>query len=188
MIAGVGPLGVEAVTLCTGSRDPDHMWRKHPDNGSETAWSDFRRSLDVLLPAAADANVKLAIEPEPGNVVTGTREALRLLDELGGDAERIGFILDAANLVDDASAEGHRAILEEAFAALGTRTLCLHGKDPNRWQAVIDGRPGLDHAMVLELYRSLPRPVPYIIQDTTPDQLPLVRDYVKESFRREGDR
>src|SRR5436190_4713463 len=25
-------LGTEVITLCTGTRNPDHMWRHHPDN------------------------------------------------------------------------------------------------------------------------------------------------------------
>lgn len=181
-IAALGPMGAEAVTLCTGSRDPGHMWRKHPGNLSEAAWSDFRKSLDALLPAAAEAGVKLAIEPEPGNVVQGTAQARRLVSELGGDADRIGFILDAANLVDDAPADRHEAILTEAFAELGDRTLCLHGKDPNGWAAALEGRDGVDYSLVSGLYRELPRPVPFIVQDATPEQLPRVREMMIERF------
>jgi sugar phosphate isomerase/epimerase len=181
-VAALGPLGAEAVTLCTGTRDPENMWRRHPDNGSEAAWTDFRRSLDALLPAAEEAGLKLAIEPEPGNVVRGTAQARRLIAELGTDADRIGFILDAANLVADAPADRHGAILAEAFAELGDRTLCLHGKDPNGWAAALDGRPGVDYGGVFALYRDLPRPVPFIVQDATPEQLPRVRDQMIDRF------
>lgn len=183
-IAALGPMGAEAVTLCTGSRDPENMWRKHPDNGSEAAWSDFRRSLDALLPAAAAAEVMLAIEPEPGNVLTSSADAKRLIAELGDDSVRIGFILDAANIVGDAPPDRHEAILGEAFAELGDRTLCLHGKDPNGWMAALDGQPGVDYGAVFDLYRQLPSPVPFIIQDATPEQLPLVRDLMIERFER----
>lgn len=185
-IAALGPMGADAVTLCTGSRDPENMWHRHPENDSEAAWTDFRRSIDVLLPAAAEAGVKLAIEPEPGNVVTGTAQAMRLVGELGGDADRIGFILDPANLVGDAPMERHEAILGEAFSELGSRALCLHGKDPNGWQAVLDGQPGLDWTRVFALYRQLPHPVPFIVQDATPEQLPLVRDMMLDAFDRAG--
>jgi sugar phosphate isomerase/epimerase len=181
-IAALGPMGAEAVTLCTGSRDSENMWRKHRDNGSEAAWSDFRRSLDALLPAADEADLRLAIEPEPGNVVTGTAQARRLVNELGDDADRIGFILDAANLVGDAPANRHEAILNEAFAALGDRTLCLHGKDPHGWTAALDGRPGVDYGVVFDRYRGLPHPVPFIVQDATPEQLPRVRESMIERF------
>ena len=45
-------LGAEVVTLCTGSRNADDMWRYHPDNLSQDAWRDLRATLDQLLPAA----------------------------------------------------------------------------------------------------------------------------------------
>jgi sugar phosphate isomerase/epimerase len=183
-IAALGPKRAEAVTLCTGSRDPDNMWRRHPDNGTESAWSDFRRELDTLLPAAAEANLKLAIEPEPGNVLTGTREAKRLVAELGDDADRIGFILDAANLLGDAPVGRHEAILTEAFEELGSRALCLHGKDTNGWSAVLEGNGGIDYGLVFDLYRQLPRPLPCIIQDATPAQLPRVRQMLIDRFER----
>lgn len=185
-IAALGPMGAEAVTLCTGTRDPENMWRWHPDNGTEAAWSDFRRSIDALLPASAEAGVKLAIEPEPGNVLTGTAQAKRLISELGGDADRIGFILDPANLVGDAPEDRHEAILGEAFAELGEMTLCLHGKDPNGWQSVLNGQPGLDWVALFELYRQLPHPVPFIVQDATPEQLPQVRAVMLDAFEGAG--
>ena len=185
-ISALGPMGAEAVTLCTGTRDPENMWRRHPENSSEEAWTDFRRSIDALVPAAAEADVKLAIEPEPGNVVTGTAQAKRLLSELGGDADQIGFILDPANLVGDAPRDRHAAILKEAFAELGAQTLCLHGKDPNGWQSVLDGQPGLDWVALFELYRQLPHPVPFIVQDATPEQLPQVRAVMLDAFEGAG--
>ena len=34
-------LGTRVVTLCTGTRDPENMWRHHPDNDSPDAWRDL---------------------------------------------------------------------------------------------------------------------------------------------------
>ena len=62
-IASLGALQPVAATLCTGTRDPDNMWRPHPDNTTEAAWTDMRRSLDELIPAARQAGVLLAVEP-----------------------------------------------------------------------------------------------------------------------------
>ena len=104
LIGRAPELGATAVTLCTGTRDPDNMWRRHPGNDEPAAWHDLRATLDRLLPAAAAAGVRLGIEPEPGNVVADARRARRLLDELGGDAGLTGIILDPANLVTVATA------------------------------------------------------------------------------------
>ena len=91
-------LGAGVVTLCTGTRDPDNMWRAHSGNTDPSAWSDLRRSLDPLLEAAREAGIRLGVEPELANVVRDARTARRLLDEVGLDAP-IGIILDPANLL-----------------------------------------------------------------------------------------
>ena len=177
-IAGLRSLAPVAATLCTGTRDPDSMWRAHPGNSSSAAWADMRWSLDALLPAAAHAEVLLAVEPEPGNVITGTSQARRLVRELGGDAERIGFILDPANLVTGAPPGEHERILTEAFHMLGERTICVHAKDIHPWSDTLLGRPGVDYHLVTRLWDALPNPVPLIIQDATEEELPRVRDWL----------
>jgi len=37
------PLGVSVITLCTGSRDPQDMWRRHPDNDTPEALARYGR-------------------------------------------------------------------------------------------------------------------------------------------------
>src|SRR5262245_47051109 len=32
LAAACASLGTSIITLCTGTRDPDNMWRRHPDN------------------------------------------------------------------------------------------------------------------------------------------------------------
>ena len=42
VLAGVcGQLGTSVITLCTGTRDPEYMWRSHPDNDVPAAWQDL---------------------------------------------------------------------------------------------------------------------------------------------------
>jgi hypothetical protein len=83
LIGLVPDLGADVVTLCSGTCDPDDMWRAHPGNLTTDAWTAMRRTLDGLLDAAGGAGVRLGIEPEPGNVIRDARTAARLLDELG---------------------------------------------------------------------------------------------------------
>ena len=94
------------------------------------------------------------------------------------DAERIGFILDPANLVTGAPAAEHERILAEAFHTLGEQTICVHAKDIQRWTDTLVGRPGVDYQLVSRMYAALPTPVPLIIQDTTEAELPRVRDWL----------
>ena len=177
-IGRLGKTGVSAATLCSGSRNPDDMWGFDEDTASESAWRDFRISLDALLTAAESVNVCLAIEPEPANTVLDVDRALRLERELGPDADRIGFILDPANLVSTAPLAAHTAILERAFGELGARTICVHAKDAVPWADTLDGRGVVDYALVAELYRGLPASVPFIIQDATEQQVDDVIGYL----------
>ena len=177
-IASLGALQPNAATVCTGTRDPDNMWRAHPDNTTEAAWTDMRRSLDVLIPAARHAGVLLAVEPEPGNVIRGTAQARRLGAELGADAEQIGFILDPANLITASPTQQHERILIEAFQELGEKTICVHAKDVQPWTDTLKGAEGVDYDLVGRLYHALPNRVPFIIQDATEGELPHVRDWL----------
>ncbi len=171
LIAAAGRLGATAVSLCTGTRDPDNQWRAHPDNATPEAWADMIASFGPLLDAAAAAGVRLAVEPEPANVICGTDEAVRLIEELGERGAPIGFILDAANLVAEAPADRWNAVLTDAHLRLGERTICLHAKDVVSWGDRLAGADGLDFAFLAQLRRGLPVQVPLIIQDTTPDQV-----------------
>ena len=179
LVRRASELGVRAVTLCTGSRDPDDMWRAHPDNRSAAAWSDLLANLGPLLDAADAADVLLAVEPEPGNVIADTDAALRLVTELGERARRIGFILDPANLVGGRAPEEFAAVLHDAFDRLGGATICVHAKDVVSWDARLAGGSGLDLGLVRELHAALPHRVPIIIQDADPQNIRAVRTLVQ---------
>jgi sugar phosphate isomerase/epimerase len=179
LIGRAPQLGVEVVTLCTGTRDADDMWRPHPDNASQEAWSDMRATLDLLLAAAEQARVRLGIEPEPGNVVHDAPRASRLLGELGADSRLIGIVLDPANLVSPATVADQSDILRQAFGALGGHTVALHAKDvvPDGGYAAA-GRGQLDYNLVSELHTGLPSLVPVIIQDAIEQDVPRTRDFL----------
>jgi len=179
LVRRAAELGVRAVTLCTGSRDPENMWRAHPDNTSAAAWSELLANLGPLLDAADEADVLLAVEPEPGNVIADTAAALRLVAELGERARRIGFVLDPANLVGDSPPEEFASILHDAFDRLGEAAICVHAKDVVSWDARLAGGSGLDLGLVRALHAALPHPVPVIIQDADPQNIRAVKNLVQ---------
>jgi sugar phosphate isomerase/epimerase len=172
-------LGADVVTLCSGSRDTQDMWRAHPDNATQDAWRDLRSTLDELLPAAEQAGVVLGIEPEPGNVVSDAAHGARLLDELGPDAKLVGIILDAANLVSPSTLDDQEQILRNAFAVLGPHTVALHAKDVVRGGGFsAAGRGDLDYPLIFDLHATLPAPVPVIIQDAEEDDVGRTREFL----------
>ena len=178
LIGRAPELGVTAVTLCTGSRDPDNMWHRHPGNDEPSAWHDLRASLDALLPAAAAAGVRLGIEPEPGNVIADAGRARRLLDELGGDAQLTGIILDPANLVTVATAGRQADILAAAAEELAGAIFCLHAKDVVESGYAAAGTGQLDYGLVLALLAGTPAGTPLIVQDAAEDDVARVRDFL----------
>jgi sugar phosphate isomerase/epimerase len=187
VIARAPQLGAEVVTLCSGTLDPDDMWRAHPDNSTAVAWRELRATLDELIPAAAAAGVRLGIEPEPGNVVVDAAHADRLLTELGADADRLAVVLDPANLLTPATLDRQEAVLRAAFDRLGPWVAAVHAKDVPSPDAGPDSvAPGLcaaglgamDYDLVLELRAGLPRPVPLIAQDLTPEDARRVHDFL----------
>jgi sugar phosphate isomerase/epimerase len=127
LIAAAPAMGTRLVTVCTGSRDPEDMWRAHPDNATPEAWRDLIASM-VTAVAVAEANgVDLGIEPELANVVSSANLARRLIDEMG--SPRLRVVLDAANLFETVSIAEQRVIVSRAVDLLADRIVMAHAKD-----------------------------------------------------------
>jgi sugar phosphate isomerase/epimerase len=90
-------MGVDLITLCTGSRNTENMWHRHSDNDSEAAWTDLLESMTRALEIAERGDVRLGVEPEPGNVINSAEKCRKLLDYF--NSPRIGVVFDPANLV-----------------------------------------------------------------------------------------
>lgn len=183
-IPSVAGLGAQVVTLCSGTRDPGDMWRRHPGNDGSDAWHDLRETLDRLLPSAAAAGVKLGIEPEPGNVVRDATTARRLLDELGADAHHVGIVLDPANLLDTRTAPDQERILPAAFDQLGPAVVGMHAKDVVASGYAAAGMGALDYELVFGLHATLPHRVPVVIQDAAETDVARTRAYLLDHASR----
>ncbi|MFF2300095.1 sugar phosphate isomerase/epimerase family protein [Arthrobacter sp. NPDC058127] len=145
-------LGIPVITLCSGSRDTQDMWRHHPDNATPEAWADSRSSLSQLARLAEDAGIVVAVEPEHTNVVSTADLARKMLDEINSPALKIVF--DAANILDteDLSESTTIPVIEHALMILGPDIALAHAKElvPGRhalapghgalpWKSILDG-------------------------------------------------
>ena len=74
-------LDINLVTLCTGSRDPEQMWRKHPSNTEKDAYEDILVSMGEALELAEENDMTLAFEPEVNLVIDSPRKTRRFLDD-----------------------------------------------------------------------------------------------------------
>lgn len=54
-------LGTQFITLCTGTRDDDYLWRYHADNSSPAAWSDMLNAMREAVEIASD-HLKVVID------------------------------------------------------------------------------------------------------------------------------
>ncbi len=186
LISGCKPMGTSVVATCTGSRDPESMWRKHPDNETEEAWNVLRNTLEQVLPAAEAAGVTLAFEPEINNVANTAEKSRRLIDEMGSPSLKV--IMDGANLFGEGELPRMTEILNEAFDLLGDHVAIAHGKDLDR-----DGDAGhlaagtgkLDYGHYISLLCGLPFDVPVILhglsEDQVADSVAMLRRHAKSN-------
>jgi sugar phosphate isomerase/epimerase len=135
VISACSYVGTNVITLCTGTRDPDDMWRFHPDNHSPEAWSDLRASLDEVLEVAELHDVILGVEPEINNVINSAPRARQLLDEV--KSPNLKVVMDPANLAPPGELSRQSHILPEAFDLLGNDLILAHAKELGP-----DGHPG----------------------------------------------
>jgi sugar phosphate isomerase/epimerase len=146
-------LSIPIVTLCTGTRDPENMWRAHPENSSDQAWSDLLETMEEALAIAAASGLTLAIEPEHANVISDAGRARFLLDQLQA-GDRLKIILDPANLWD-ASRPRHD-VLKHAFDLLGIDLAVAHIKDrTNDGTTCAIGRGVVDFDLYFALLASI---------------------------------
>lgn len=127
LAAACAGLGTSVITLCTGTRNTQSMWRSHPDNGSEDAWRDLVVSMHETATIAEEYGVTMAFEPEVSNVIDSAPRARRLLDEIGSPYLKV--VMDGANIFHKGELPHMTAILTEAFALLGNDIALAHAKD-----------------------------------------------------------
>jgi len=128
-------LGTGVVTLCTGSRDPDDMWKRHPGSDSKQAWADLLVQVEKAVRTAEANDIVLGVETEVGNCVNTVRKARKLLDQMS--SPNLKIIMDGANIFQKGELPLMRAKLDEAFELLGPDIVLAHAKDLDR-----DGEAG----------------------------------------------
>lgn len=127
-IAGAArAMGVNLVTLCTGSCDAKDQWRWHADNASAQSWRALSQEFEAILPIAERHDVLLEVEPELANVIADAKSARRLIDQFG--SSRIRIVLDPANLFEVETDARRRAVVEAAVALLANSLALAHAKD-----------------------------------------------------------
>src|SRR6266446_2134298 len=150
LVSACKGMGTSVVTLCTGTRDPEDMWRWHPENTSSQAWEDLLRSMDTALHIAEEEDVTLAFEPERANVINTASRGRALLDAI--QSPRLKVVIDPANLIVPGNEQQRHSVLDEAFDLLGKDIVLAHAKDrgpDETFRAAGEGVLDYDHYLRL---------------------------------------
>lgn len=161
------------IHICTGTRNPASMWRRHPDNSTPDAWRDMAACVRAAADIARQSRSVLAFEPEVNNIVDSARKARRLMDEIG--SPHLKVTMDPANLFPAGTLPRMKEILEEAFSLIGKDIALAHAKDLDR-----DGDAGhkaageglLDYDLYLRLLRAHRFSGPLLLHGLTRAQVP----------------
>lgn len=177
-------LGTGIVTMSTGTRDAENMWRRHADNDSRGAWRDLCASMERAVTIAEKHGLVLAYEPEVSNVVDTAAKARRLLDEIR--SRRLCVLIDGANLFHSGELPRMHEILDEAFNLLGPDIVLAHAKDLSRDGEAGDQAAGtglLDYDFYLKLLKRAGYRGPLILHGLTESQVPASIDFLDRKLR-----
>jgi len=178
-------LGTSVIHLCTGTRDRENMWRRHPDNDLPATWRDMAACVREAADIARQAGVVLAFEPEVNNVVDSAQKARRLLDEIGSPHLRV--TIDPANIFHAGELPRMKEILDEAFALVGKDIVLAHAKDLDH-----DGDAGhlaagqgkLDYDRYLSLLHTYGFRGPLLLHGLSEAQVPGCVAFLREKLAR----
>jgi sugar phosphate isomerase/epimerase len=179
--AAARAMGAPLVTLCTGTRDPGDMWRRHPGNADPEAWRELLQSMERAIAIAERRGVLLGVEPEPANVVEDATAARRLLAEMRSD--RLRIVIDPANLIETAPPDRREAVLAEAIATLGLAIALAHAKDRDAQGRVVPAGSGvvdLDRFVALLLAARYEGPI--VTHGLEPADAPAVARRLREAI------
>jgi sugar phosphate isomerase/epimerase len=176
-------LGTSVITLCSGTRDQDNMWRYHPANATQQAWHDMRASMVSAVGHAEAKGITLVVEPEVSNIVDSAQKARRLLDEL--DSDRLKIVIDAANLFPAGTINQQHEILDAAFQLLGEHIVMAHAKDLKADGAAGHEAAGtglLDYDYYISLLRDIGFSGPLVMHSLHESQVADTRDFLERKL------
>jgi sugar phosphate isomerase/epimerase len=182
LVSACKGMGTSVVTLCTGTRDPEDMWRWHPENTSSQAWEDVLRSMDAALHIAEEEDVTLAFEPERANVINTASRGRALLDAI--QSPRLKVVIDPANLIVPGNEQQIHSVLDEAFDLLGNDIVLAHAKDrgpDNTFRAAGEGVLDYDH--YLRLLKAAAFDGPLILHGLTEAQVDATVGFLRDRLQ-----
>jgi sugar phosphate isomerase/epimerase len=175
-------MGTSVITLCTDTRDPENMWRWHPENASSRAWSDLLSSMEDALRIAEEEQITLAFEPERANVVSTAAKGHALLAAM--QSSRLKVVIDPANLIVPGDEHQMSQVLDEAFDLLGEYIVIAHAKDRGADDTFHAAGGGiLDYDQYVRLLRAVAFNGPLILHGLTEGQIDAALQFLRDKLQ-----
>ncbi len=178
-------MGTRIITLSTGTRDPDNLWKTHPDNDTEIAWTAMINTITRLIKIAEANSVILAFKPEASNIVNSVEKAIRLIEQV--DSENLKVVLDPVNLVTPDTIDQQLEIFTNAFSLLSDRIALVHISDVAGWkeltgeaQRVPAGKGRIDYPGFIRLLKKSVYQGPLILQGLDEMDMKPSRDMISD--------
>ena len=179
-------LGIPIVTLCTGSRHPQNQWIWHGENLSQSAWTALMRSTEAVLKHAENYRVRLGIEPEINNIICSPEKARAYLDAVG--SQRMGIIMDGANLFRTGQTASMEKTLTHAFEVLGDDIILAHAKDficNGSMEFVAPGEGVLDYGLYIRLLKRYGYRGALIMHGLSEQQVPQSQAFLRQILEKQ---
>ena len=180
MAAACDRIGTSVISLCTGTRDMESMWHRHPDNDTPEAWNDLVDSMRRALEIAEEFKVTLAFEPEVSNVVDSASKARRLINQMGSSYLKV--VMDPANIFHKGELVRVKEMIDEAFVLLGDYIAFGHAKDIDQDGAaghLPAGKGLLDYTQYLTWMNGLNFDVPLILHGLSEEEVDECVDFLQ---------
>ncbi len=178
-------MGTHIITLSTGTRGPDNLWKSHPDNTTEIAWTTLVNTMTRLIKIAEANSVILAFKPEASNIVNSVDKALRLIEQV--DSENLKVVLDPVNLVTPDTIEQQLDVFTNAFSLLSDRIALIHLSDvagwnehTNEFQRAPAGKGKINYPGFIKILKKSVYQGPLIFQGLDESAMKSCRDMISD--------
>lgn len=175
--------GTKYLITETGTLNNDHPWEDTPENHKPETLKAFIDALRPSAKLAAKTGVTILLVGYLYHIVSSTREALAVREELG---DSIGFVMDPASYFTKSMSNAAKKHLRELFVALGPYAPIAYAKDVRYVGGELTtpraGTGILDYKEFLELIEEFQPECPLIIQQIRPEELQETLDFIDRFF------
>ena len=184
LAASCNEMGTSVITLCTGTRDPNNMWQKHPLNSDSSAWKDLLETMEHVIAIAEEYMITVAFEPEAANVIDTAERGRKLLNEIS--SPNLKVVMDASNLFQIRNVHRMKETMDEAFDLLGDDIVIAHAKDiitnNEELEFVAAGQGILDYDTYLPLLHAHGFQGPLILHGLDEQQVETCVQFLKQKL------